>query len=225
MQERMKLFSVTMTEEELRLFSEFLHTRSFSDFKLPDEDEDDIETLRKVPEKGKERLRKDLQPEKILVDIEKEKRNDPEKLSARDYISLAGVVAGAGGLSYANKKGHLGYNVSYTTKYFPETGESVEIPSDISTPLSTRQSIALGGLAGSLIGRGVGYGVEKIQDHNIKKRYRKNPNAPEYEELNRQSEQMLDKLSIAEGKMTREEYAKKHGVKSSKKDDSSKHTF
>ena len=40
-----------MTEEELRLFSEFLQTYSFSDIKLSDDDEEDIESLRKVPEK------------------------------------------------------------------------------------------------------------------------------------------------------------------------------
>ena len=37
---------------------------------------------------------------------------------------------------------------------------------------------------------------------------------------------MQYKLKIAEGKMTREEYAKKYGVKKSKKDNkSTKHTF
>ena len=51
MKEKMKLYSVEMTETELRLFSEFLHARSFSDFRLSDEDEEDIEELKKVPEK------------------------------------------------------------------------------------------------------------------------------------------------------------------------------
>ena len=207
-----RVYSVTMTEEELKLFSEFL-SKSFGDTKLSDDDEEDIELFRKVPEKNKEKLKKELQPENILVNIEKEKRKDPETMSTRDYLSLAGTVAGAGGLTHANFNGYLPGNEIHRT-FIDERGREMM---EFTPPLSTRSSLVLGGLAGSLIGSGVGYGVEKIQDHRIKKRYRKNPNAPEYEDVNKQSEKMQDKLKIAEGKMTREEYAKKHGIKKSDK--------
>lgn len=192
-----KVFSVTMTEDELRIFSEFLNEKKFSETRLSDEDEEEIEIIKNLSERDRKKVKKKLSPENLLVSMKESEREERGGISGT--TGLAGLAIGAGGGAIAGASGNLPLYKD------PETGSGIYL-----TPMGGAR---LGAITGTVVGVGAGLAAEAIQNNNIKRKYRKNPTSPEYDDVNLASAKAMDKFEIADGKMTREEYIKKYGIK------------
>ena len=88
-----KVFSVTMTEEELSLFSEFLEQKKYS--KLSEDEKEILEDMKYMTPREKEKFKKKNTKEKVLKRVLRSGMEE-NGASAKKFLSVAGTFGGGG---------------------------------------------------------------------------------------------------------------------------------
>lgn len=105
---RKRVYSVSMTEEELRLFSEFLNQKNYSS-KLNEDEQEALQIMSFMTPKERERYRKENTKEKMYKKMVRE--SIKENGSAQDTLGAMGLVGGGGAglaLGLQNKMPYTG---------------------------------------------------------------------------------------------------------------------
>lgn len=189
-----RVFSVTMTEDELRLFSEFLEQREYSK-----EEEIELKKLRYED------------PDQYLKEVEKYR--ETKRSVGRDAISK-GLALGAVTLGTVSSIGQGRYNMQGGSGIFGRRDTSDIFDGVIPVGVTG----ALGGSALGVLGGGIVNGITKIRynkgkDRNdqvsvLQEKRLKKEDPKEYQRIKSEQE---DTIRVMEGKMTKKEFKKKHG--------------
>jgi hypothetical protein len=196
-----KIFSVTMTETELKLFSKFLEERHYSDkkeSKLTDEEEELVKQISYLPNREREKLKKQFETEEFLKGVAKEQIK--ERGSAKDVLGFTGGLLGAGaGFALGSQEG--GIPIPYTNSYLGRWGGA-----------------ALGHATAKAVGSGIGALKDHAEVKQVIRDYRDEPNNPRFKEITDEAEKSRNLIDVAEGKMNRSDFANKwHNTSDSKK--------
>lgn len=187
-----RVFSVTMTETELKLFSKFLEERYYSDkkeSKLTDEEEELVKQISYLPNREREKLKKQFETEEFLKGVAKEQIK--ERGSAKDALGVAGGLLGAGaGFALGSQEG--GIPIPYTNSYLGRWGGA-----------------ALGHVTAKAVGSSIGVLKDRAEVKQIVRDYREEPQNPRFKEIVDEAEKNRNLIDIAEGKMNRSDFANK----------------
>lgn len=196
-----RIYSVTMTENELRMFSEFLEQREYSkkeeSKKLTEEEEDLVKQISYLPISEREKLKKQFENEEFLKGVAKEQIK--ERGSSKAVLGTVGGLIGAGaGFAYGSREG--GIPIPKTGVYLNHWGGA-----------------AVGHLASKAVGSSIGALKDHLEVKKVIKDYREEPNNPRFKEITDEAERNRNLIDVAEGKMDRSDFSKKWHKKSDKK--------